>query len=126
MTFDTSDLGSLVSAGTFEAVIRHEMAHLLGFGSLWSSSAVGLPGYQEVYVNGSGQYTGAFGLAAFQQEFDQADATYVPIELQERQTDIGIWASILGPSLKLSILEMILEIPLCIPVSLMERFWIMN
>ena len=81
MTFDTSDLGSSVSAGTFEAVIRHEMAHVLGFGSLWSSSAVGLPGYQEVYVNGSGQYTGAFGLAAFQQEFDQADATYVPIEL---------------------------------------------
>ncbi|MEN8743620.1 MAG: hypothetical protein ACN4GF_06205 [Lentimonas sp.] len=81
MTFDTSDIGGLVSAGTFEAVIRHEMAHVLGFGTLWSSSGAGQPGFQEVYVDGTGEYTGAFGLAAFQTEFNQPAATYVPVEL---------------------------------------------
>lgn len=82
MTFDTSDLGSLVTAGAFEAVIRHEMAHVLGFGTLWSGSAVtGLLGFQEVYNSGTGQYTGASALAAFQVEFNQPGATYVPVEL---------------------------------------------
>jgi hypothetical protein len=76
MTFDTADLGYLVSSGSFEAVIRHEMGHVLGFGTLWDFN-----GYQQVYDSGTGQYTGAFGLAAFQIEFNQPDATYVPIEL---------------------------------------------
>ncbi len=35
---------------------------------------------QEVYVNNSGQYTGAAGVAAFNLEFAQA-ATFVPVEL---------------------------------------------
>jgi len=65
-----------------EAVILHEMAHVIGIGTLWSSSGVGLPGYQELYVDGTGQYTGATGLAAYQQEFvGQESATYVPVEL---------------------------------------------
>ncbi len=34
-----------------------------------------------LYVNGTGQYTGAHALAAYQSEFDQPDATYVPVEL---------------------------------------------
>lgn len=81
MTFDTADLDYLDTNGTFESVIRHEMAHVLGFGTLWSSSGVGLPGFQEVYVEGSGQYTGAAALAAYQTEFGQAEASFVPVEL---------------------------------------------
>ena len=37
MRFDTSDLPSLESGGTFAAVILHEMGHVLGIGTLWSS-----------------------------------------------------------------------------------------
>ncbi|MBM3884591.1 MAG: Ig-like domain-containing protein [Gemmatimonadetes bacterium] len=37
MRFDTSDLPSLESSGTFAAVILHEMGHVLGIGTLWSS-----------------------------------------------------------------------------------------
>lgn len=73
MRFDTADLGSLVGDGTFEAVIRHEMAHVLGFGTLWDNNGV--------YTDETGQYFGAGALAAFQVEFDEPDATYVPVEL---------------------------------------------
>ncbi|MFT7514560.1 MAG: hypothetical protein ACI9QL_003782 [Candidatus Omnitrophota bacterium] len=38
-------------------------------------------GFQELYVNGTGQYTGANALAAWQTEFGQTAATFVPIEL---------------------------------------------
>jgi hypothetical protein len=82
MSFDTADLVSLQSSGRFGTVIRHEMAHVLGFGTLWSGlAAIGLNGYQEVYTSGTGQYTGSGALAAFQQEFGQPDATFVPVEL---------------------------------------------
>lgn len=37
MRFDTSDLPSLQSSGTLGAVILHEMGHVLGIGTLWSS-----------------------------------------------------------------------------------------
>ncbi|MGJ8641748.1 MAG: PEP-CTERM sorting domain-containing protein [Opitutaceae bacterium] len=77
MTFEPVD----IDESSFTAVIAHEMAHVLGFGTLWSSSGAGVPGFQEVYVNGSGQYTGAAALAAFQIEFDQPGATFVPVEL---------------------------------------------
>jgi hypothetical protein len=82
MQFDTADVAALETAGTFAAVILHEMAHVIGIGTLWSSAAAGLPGFQELYVSGSGQYTGATGLAAYQQEFvGQGSATFVPVEL---------------------------------------------
>ena len=37
MEFDSSDINTLAGAGSFEAVILHEMAHVLGIGTLWSS-----------------------------------------------------------------------------------------
>jgi hypothetical protein len=78
MTFDTADTPGLGS--DLSAVILHEMGHVLGIGILWSSSAVGFPGRQELYVAGSGQYTGAAGVAAYNSEFSQS-GTFVPVEL---------------------------------------------
>lgn len=80
MNFDTSDTASLETSGLFDEVILHEMGHVLGIGTLWSSSAVGFSGRQELYVDGSGQYTGAFGVAAYNTEFSQVGA-FVPVEL---------------------------------------------
>jgi hypothetical protein len=81
MTFDTSDIPGLGAA--FGDVVLHEMGHVLGIGTLWSASfATGgfVTGRQEVYVNNSGQYTGAYGLAAYNAEFGQSGA-FIPVEL---------------------------------------------
>ncbi|MGB7934202.1 MAG: peptidase [Gammaproteobacteria bacterium] len=72
MQFDWADLANMESNGTLESSILHEMAHVLGFGTLWELNSV--------YVNGTGQYTGAAGLAAYQMEFDPF-ASFVPVEL---------------------------------------------
>jgi hypothetical protein len=79
MTFDSADVNNLITAGVWEQVIRHEMAHVLGFGTLWGFDYGGTV-YNNFYTAGSGQYTGAAGLAAYRAEFDPA-AAYVPVEL---------------------------------------------
>lgn len=43
MKFDTADVTTLVSHGTLNAVVLHEMGHVLGFGTLWSLSGSGFP-----------------------------------------------------------------------------------
>ena len=72
MTFDSADLAGLESNGSLQAVILHEMAHVIGFGTLWSTLGV--------YINDTGEYTGANAVAAYQAEFDPL-ATFVPVEL---------------------------------------------
>lgn len=74
MTFDTADLADMESDGMLETVITHEIGHVLGIGTLWG------PGYNDVCIDGTGQYTGAFALAAYRDEFDPL-ATHVPVEL---------------------------------------------
>lgn len=82
MSFDSSDINGMISNGSFTSVIMHEMAHVLGFGTLWyPDPSLGRPGGQNVYATGSGQYTGANALAAYRVEFNQPGATYVPVEL---------------------------------------------
>jgi hypothetical protein len=74
MDFDLADINNLISLGSFTDVIKHEIAHVIGFGTLWTNN--------NVYINGSGQYTGASALAQFKTEFvGQSAATFVPIEL---------------------------------------------
>jgi Leishmanolysin len=74
MLFDTSDITALIAQGSFGDVIRHEMAHVIGFGTLWTQN--------NVYVDGTGHFTGAAALAQYKTEFiGQGAAAYVPIEL---------------------------------------------
>jgi hypothetical protein len=56
-------VASLFSSGLWEPVILHEMAHVLGFGTLWSLNGVS--------VTGSGEFTGANAIAAWQADFGQ-------------------------------------------------------
>ena len=72
MRFDVADMADLAADGTLEDVILHEMVHVIGMGTLWNAN--------NLYINNSGQYTGANGLAQYQIEFDSA-ATSVPVEL---------------------------------------------
>lgn len=84
MNFDLADTANLVAAGTLSDVILHEMGHVLGIGTLWNIPEL-IPvapwnGMQNLYTDGTGQYTGANAVAAWQGEFGQADA-FMPVEL---------------------------------------------
>lgn len=41
MQFDTADVAALLSNGSFVSVVLHEMAHVLGFGTLWNTTTFG-------------------------------------------------------------------------------------
>lgn len=60
-----------VGVNYLDDILAHEVGHMLGLGSLWVSNGL--------YVNGTNQYTGEHGLAAYQDEFDQS-ATFIPVE----------------------------------------------
>jgi hypothetical protein len=73
MDFDTADIANLESTGRLLAVVLHEIAHVIGFGTLWTNN--------NVYIDDSGQYTGANALAAYRTEFNQLAAAAIPVEL---------------------------------------------
>ena len=72
MIIDATDIDLLEADGQLSEVIAHEIGHILGIGTLWTSNGL--------YVEGSGRYTGTFGLNAYKQEFNP-NATFVPVEL---------------------------------------------
>jgi len=56
-----------------DELLAHEVAHVLGLNqSTWIANGL--------YQTGSGEYTGAFGVAAYREEFDPT-ATFIPVEL---------------------------------------------
>ena len=71
--FDVADFDDRgVSQALFETLL-HEIAHALGFGSLWRDNGA--------TVAGSGRYTGAAGLAVYRAEFGLPGAAFVPLTL---------------------------------------------
>lgn len=56
MVFDSADVASLLTDGTFDTVVLHEMGHVLGFGTIWqfTNSATGLGGSDPRYTGGRG------------------------------------------------------------------------
>lgn len=80
MQFDSADVAAMVAANTFYGVVLHEMAHVLGIGTLWAYNTQNAVG-NNLYTAGSGQYYGPAALAAWQTEFGQTGATFVPVEL---------------------------------------------
>ncbi len=73
MQFDSADLANMESNGSLLPVILHEMAHVMGFGTLWTANGV--------YINNTGQYTGPAALSTYKVEFSQPSATFIPVEL---------------------------------------------
>lgn len=61
--FDSADFAGLFSSGLPESVILQEMAHVMGFGTLWEANGV--------YIAGTGEFTGANATAAWLSEFGQ-------------------------------------------------------
>ena len=86
MEFDSDDLANLEDDGSLLDVIMHEMGHVLGIGTLWNH------GLNNVYVEGTGNYTGAAGLARWQTEYNRPLDTSVPVEMGGRLgTENGHW-----------------------------------
>jgi len=65
MHFDTADVVTLENNGQWVEVIRHEMAHVIGFGSLWGSNALGLLVGPASQGGTDPHFIGAQGLATF-------------------------------------------------------------
>ena len=94
MDFDTADVDRMIADNTFEDVIIHEMGHVIGFGTVWNLNFYNTL-YNPVY-NTPGQYTGTYGLAAYQQEYDPS-ALFVPVELDGGEgTANGHWDEAYG------------------------------
>jgi hypothetical protein len=75
MTFDVSDLPSYEATGRLEALILHEMGHVLGIGTLWET--------KQLLQGGGGTdptFTGAQSLLAWPQLALSYTGTLVPVE----------------------------------------------
>lgn len=70
MTFDSADVEFMVSQGMFDGVILHEMAHVLGLGTLWDMNKL-KSGYD---------YTGANALREYRNLKSDNTVTTVPLE----------------------------------------------
>lgn len=81
MQFDSADVDILIANNTFYGVVLHEMAHVLGIGTLWPYNNNLNGTTYNLYNTGSGQYTGPNALAQWQTEFNMPSATFVPVEL---------------------------------------------
>ncbi len=81
MEFDSADVAALVANNTFYGVVLHEMAHVLGIGTLWTANNNVNGTTYNLYNSGSGQYTGSNALAQWRTEFNLPLATFVPVEL---------------------------------------------
>ena len=80
MTFDKADAGRMLSEGTWEDVIFHEMMHVIGFGTMWDHM-----GLVESY-SGDLRFTGTKATQAYNSEFasiaagDSRSHLGVPVE----------------------------------------------
>lgn len=79
MRFDIADIGRM-SSSTLLDILIHEMAHVIGFGTLWNTDRYPVSGFQDIYTFGTGAYTGAYALQLYRELFN-SNATFVPVEL---------------------------------------------
>lgn len=73
MTLDSADVDSMVTKGTLQQVITHEMGHVLGFGTLWSNNDL---------TSGSSSitYTGEYGVEGYIDVGGSSSASAVPVQ----------------------------------------------
>ncbi len=78
MRLDSADIGALVARGMAYDVIRHEMGHVLGIGTLWNVS--GVRAYLSGYNTFDPQYVGPAGESASAVLGFTAGGVGVPVE----------------------------------------------
>lgn len=72
MTFDSEDAVPFYLLGLFDDIVRHEMAHGLGFGTLFAQNRLNLGPF--------GNYTGSFALKSYRVEAKKPNALFVPLD----------------------------------------------
>jgi hypothetical protein len=73
MVFDVADAVDFHNLGLFDDIVRHEMAHVLGFSAnTWSRNRLNL--------GPNNNFTGAFALKRYRLEAKQPSALFVPVE----------------------------------------------
>ena len=77
MQFDSADLAALEAAGQLDEVILHEMAHVLGFGTIWDN--LGLLANPASGGGTDPRFTGAQATAEYNTLFANMDAD-IPVE----------------------------------------------
>jgi hypothetical protein len=81
---------AFIGLNYLDDILAHEIGHALGIGPLWQPNGV--------YIPGTGQYTGEYGLRAYRAEFD-ATAAFVPVELAGNPGTIGLhWNQLMRSS----------------------------
>jgi hypothetical protein len=83
VTLDGEDVEPLVLAGLMDEVVLHEMAHALGFGTLWDPNRLTLGPF--------GNYTGTYALKQYRIDADKPDALFVPRQLGPDLVPGGHW-----------------------------------
>jgi len=66
MVFDTADVPVLEANGAFDGTILHEMAHVLGFGTIWDPALLNLLVGPAASGGTDPHFVGAQGIAAFE------------------------------------------------------------
>lgn len=89
MFFDIADLDSMEANGQLEETIVHEMAHVIGFGTLWSHLGL-LQDSARADRNANTHFTGAAAKAAFDEirGNNYTDSDLVPVQ---HQGGVGVW-----------------------------------
>lgn len=89
MFFDIADLDSMEANGQLEETIVHEMAHVIGFGTLWSHLNL-LQDSARAGVSANTHFTGAAAKAAFDEirGNNYTDSDLVPVQ---HQGGVGVW-----------------------------------
>ncbi|MFT6772958.1 MAG: hypothetical protein ACJA1L_000665 [Paracoccaceae bacterium] len=110
--FDTADMANLESRGTFNDVAVHELAHVIGFGTLWELNNLYDPTTGTINTADSGEYIGAEGLAMYQSEYNPS-ATFVPVEKNGGSgTRDGHWDETwMGANVSIALMTGYLNIP---------------
>ena len=92
ITLDFDDIAPMIATGLFQSTITHEMAHALGFGSLWAQNNLTSP------LNGVGltQYTGGrYAIQEYRKEIRNPVVNFIPLEQSGGPgTAGGHWTSI--------------------------------
>ena len=89
MFFDLADLDRLEANGHLEGTIVHEMAHVIGFGTLWEHLGL-LQNPARPGLSANTHFTGAAAKAAFDEirAGNYTDSEFVPVQHQGGE---GVW-----------------------------------
>ncbi len=121
MEFDSADIDQLIASGRFEGVILHEMAHVLGLGTLWDTFSLISPTNEY-------QYVGSTALSAWRVVSTNPNATYVPLETEGGAGTAGAhWLeSILGDEIMTGYVDMVMPFSIVTVGSLADLGYVVD